>query len=223
MPTPRARFIDAVTLLTGIASIAVAGKMLLTRPTSPQPKTEIREISNWSKLVEAGRRIGPEGATLEVLEWGDYECPACRGFHLQLSALQRKYPRDVAIAFRHFPLDYHKAAYFAARAAECAASQGNFAAMHAMLLEGTQLDYETFVGYAKNANLPDLDAFRLCLDDRNPVERIETDLAVARAISARGTPTVVVNGTLYAPPPDSSALEQLLLDILASANEQGGS
>jgi len=50
---------------------------------------------DWSK--------GPEDALLTVLEYSDFQCPACAAFYDELNKLMEKYPDDVRVVFRHFP------------------------------------------------------------------------------------------------------------------------
>jgi protein-disulfide isomerase len=67
---------------------------------------------------------GPDGARLVVV-YGDYECPFCAAAEAQLREL------EVRVAFRHFPIRAsHPRAHAAANAAEAAAEQGAFWAMH---------------------------------------------------------------------------------------------
>src|SRR3954469_1289090 len=67
---------------------------------------------------------GPEGARL-VIVYGDYECPFCAAAELRLRELEAR------VVFRHFPVrTSHPRAYPAAHAAEAAAEQGAFWAMH---------------------------------------------------------------------------------------------
>jgi protein-disulfide isomerase len=72
---------------------------------------------------------GPEGARLVVV-YGDYECPYCAALEHRLRA------HELRVAFRHFPVrSSHPRAQAAALAAEAAAGQGAFWAMHNALFD----------------------------------------------------------------------------------------
>jgi protein-disulfide isomerase len=56
--------------------------------------------------------MGPPGAKVVIIEFADFECPVCAGFvNGALRAVRSEYPNDIAIVFRHWPLEYHHLAY----------------------------------------------------------------------------------------------------------------
>ena len=72
---------------------------------------------------------GPDDGVL-LIEYSDFECPYCAAMHQRLAG------RAVRLVFRHFPVrSSHPRAWPAAAAAEAAAKQGRFWAMHDSLLE----------------------------------------------------------------------------------------
>ena len=135
---------------------------------------------------------GPDGARAAIV-YGDYECPFCAALEVRLRGLA------VRVAFRHFPVRAsHPRALAAAHAAEAAAVQGAFWAMHDALFDDQ--------GRLEDPHLW-ARAERLGLD----VERFEADRR-SEAVAARvreqfhggvragvaTTPTVFVDGTRYA-------------------------
>ena len=70
------------------------------------------------------RRIWPENGKIKIVEFFDYECPFCQRIQPTLNEIHRRYPNDVAIIHRHFPLPYHSSAYPSAVASESANEQG---------------------------------------------------------------------------------------------------
>ena len=79
---------------------------------------------------------GPAGAAVTVLEYGDYECPYCRGAARDVHLLLDDYPEAVRFVFRNFPIpQLHPHAEQAAEAAEAAASGGMFWKRYELLLE----------------------------------------------------------------------------------------
>src|SRR5262249_46487893 len=79
--------------------------------------------------------LGPAGAPVTVLEYGDYECPFCRGAARDVRRMLEEYPGLILFAFRNFPIaGLHPHAEQAAEAAEAAAAQGKFWPMYEILL-----------------------------------------------------------------------------------------
>jgi protein-disulfide isomerase len=145
-----------------------------------------------------------------IIEFGDYQCPACRRWQPQIEEVLREYPDEVAFIYRHWPLPYHEHAYPAARAAECAGAQGAFWAFHRQLFEEENWHDDAMTRFAKEVGVNDLDEFGRCLGDSSPVPAIEAGIEAAREIDAAGTPAVIVNGVLLASPPDSQTLKMMI-------------
>src|SRR5919206_2703012 len=80
--------------------------------------------------------LGPESARVEVIEYGDFECPNCGQAYPAVKQLLRHFEHRVRYAFRHFPLiEVHPHAQLAAEAAEAAGAQHKFWPMHDLLFE----------------------------------------------------------------------------------------
>lgn len=215
-------------LMTGVAAtcaVVVTGIVVYRQFVSTtavataraSTRMENRAIHDWRQQEAAGRRMGPEEAPITILYYGDFECPACRGFTNMVEAFRRERPGDVSVVFRHLPLPYHRFAYPSARAAECAASQGRFESMYQALC-GAQdsLGLLSFHEIARRAAVPDLARFDDCTSDTAKVERIETDRAAATAAQLPGTPSVIIAGTLYVERlPTAADLERLVRDARA--------
>ena len=90
-------------------------------------------FEQWRDALAAGIRLGPADAPVQVVEFADFQCPYCARFELTVKTVREKYPDQVAFTFAHMPLPQHGFAESAARAAECADSQGRFEAMRVAL------------------------------------------------------------------------------------------
>jgi len=181
-----------------------------------------KPIANWEQYIPTGRLVGPQNAPLTLVEFADFQCPACKTLHDQLKALQTEYPGALAISYHYVPLPYHEMGYPAARAAECAAEQGRFEPYYDKLYENTDaLGSVSFSGLARQAGVPDIKKFDACAAKTEPVKRIEDDQALALGtLQIRGTPTVIVNGQMYYYAPKMLALKQMIEEARARAGKR---
>jgi protein-disulfide isomerase len=189
-------------------------------PASPEAASDdVKPVANWEQYIPTGRLIGPANAPLTLVVFADFQCPACRTLHNQLSDLRKEYPRDLAISYHYVPLPYHEMAYPAARAAECAAEQGRFEPYADKLYEHTEsLAAVSFSDLAAQARVPDLPKFKTCVSEAHPVPRIENDQAAALGtLHIKGTPTVLVNGQMYYYAPKMAELKQMIDEARARA------
>jgi len=139
--------------------------------------------------------LGPADAPVTVLEYGDYECPYCRGAARDVHRLLDRYPDTVRFVFRNFPVpQLHPHAEQAAEAAEAAAAQGKFWEMYEFLLRpSSRLDVESLLGYAERL---DLDTGRFSNDVMGNVyaARIERDVREGTRNGVNSTPKFYVDG-----------------------------
>jgi protein-disulfide isomerase len=144
-------------------------------------------------LAGAARR-GAKKPKVEILMCGDFDCPYCARSVATLEQLEKDNPKQLALAFRHFPLPMHANARAAHRAAVAAQRQGEFWAMWALLyanpMQRSDAELETF---AEQAGL-DLDRYRKDIADPDVDKQIDADIASCSALDVRGTPTFFLNG-----------------------------
>ena len=138
---------------------------------------------------------GAADAELELVMYGDFECPYCAAAQSILDRVLRRLDGRVRFVFRHFPLDeVHPHARLAAQAAEAAAAQGGFWEMHdALYAARGRLTERDLLEHARGIGL-DADRVRAALQDGRHLTRVETDLESGRASGVRGTPAFFANG-----------------------------
>jgi protein-disulfide isomerase len=143
---------------------------------------------------------GAANAPVKFEEFADFQCPTCGAMHSVVKQLLDKYPQQVSVAFRNFPLrGLHKHASEAARAAEAAGMQNKFWEMHDRLYEnqkewGEPDDARTiFIGYAKSLGL-DVQKFTEDMDSSVVAMRVVADERRGVALGITATPTFFVNG-----------------------------
>ena len=138
---------------------------------------------------------GPLGAPVTILEYGDYECPYCRGAFRDVHRLADQHPELIRFVFRNFPIpQLHPHAEQAAEAAEAAAAQGRFWEMYELLLQPyAHLDLDSLAMYAEMIGL-DIARFRRDLTDRAYAGKIDRDVQEGIRNGVNATPKFYVNG-----------------------------
>ena len=141
---------------------------------------------------------GGETARFTLVEYGDYECPACGTLFSTIADLRLRWPNDIRLVFRHYPLSgIHPRAMEAAEASEAASAQGRFWEMHDLLFAAQNaLGRRDLLKYAKKLSL-DLRRFEGELKSRIYEARIRTDFRRGVANGVYGTPGLFVNGLRY--------------------------
>ena len=149
----------------------------------------------------AGNKLHVEGSgPVTLVEFSDFQCPACLAVQAPLTQILKKYEGKVEFVYRYFPLvSIHKNAQMSAQAAEAAGLQGKFWEMHDKLFatqsvwEGIADPKETFVGYAKDLGL-DSAKFAIDLVSQPVVDAVNADSLAATRYNLQGTPTFFVHG-----------------------------
>lgn len=158
---------------------------------------------------------GNQEAKVSIIEFSDFQCPACSAYEPVLQELMRSYSEQVRLDYRHFPLPQHQNAEPAARAAEAAGVQGKFWEMHDILFN-RQRDWseaknakEIFTGYARDLELQ-LEKFQADYDSAATMDRITNDVTAATALKVNSTPTFFLNGRKIASPAAYDAFRDLI-------------
>ncbi|MFL7891683.1 MAG: Na+/H+ antiporter NhaA [Anaerolineales bacterium] len=149
-------------------------------------------------VAERDHILGPEDASITLVEYGDLECPYCRQVSPVIGELRNRLGKRVRYVFRHFPIrTSHPHAQLAAEAAEAAGAQGKFWEMQDLLLEHQDaLELSHLVEYASQLEL-DLEQFKHDLEQHVYVERVKEDFHSGVRSGVNGTPTFFINGTRY--------------------------
>jgi protein-disulfide isomerase len=140
---------------------------------------------------------GPQGAPITIVEFSDFQCAYCKRVLTVLNQVLERYPDQVKLAFRDFPiLNIHPQAQKAAEAAHCASEQGKFWEYHDLLFEKQDaIPTTNFADYAKTLGL-ELTSFQACLDSQKYKEKVERNYADGVKAGVSGTPAFFINGRL---------------------------
>jgi protein-disulfide isomerase len=139
--------------------------------------------------------LGPAIAPVTVLEYGDYECPYCRGAARDVQRMLDLYPGSIRFVFRNFPIpQLHPHAEQAAEAAEAAAAQGKYWEMYELLLQPSSgLDLDSLMSYARDLGL-DVDRFSKEVTAGAYAAKIEHDVREGVENGVNATPKFYVDG-----------------------------
>ena len=141
---------------------------------------------------------GPADAPLELVMYGDFQCPYCAAAQSIVRRVRDRLDGRLRFAFRHMPLpEVHPEAQLAAEASEAAAAQDAFWPMHDHLYAARgRLGFEDLVAHAAALGL-DAARVRRELTDGTHVARVARDEQSATAAGVNGTPAFFANGVLH--------------------------
>jgi protein-disulfide isomerase len=213
----------------GLAVAAVLGVAALSYITSQAAKKRIITLDpNLPPVTSQGYVMGSPNAKVELIEFGDFECPGCGQYsELVEPDIRQNYVNTGKIRFRFIdtPLNIHRNTINASNAAACADEQGKFWEMHDLIF-GTQYEWngeatsDPDTHFKKIARqIPGLDGakFDECLASRRMLPKIQAHLKNANDRGVNGTPTFVLGDKSFGNPrPDE--MRKLLDAAVAAAD-----
>ena len=170
-----------------------------------RPKAQITRVDpNLPPTKSDGYVMGSASAPVEVIEFGDFECPSCGQFaSITEPDVRARLVNTGKVRMRYFdfPLPMHKNTWDASLAAACAAEQGKFWEMHDALFanqdrwntEATSRPRGPISDLAKSVGL-DMSKYGDCMDSERYRPKIQAHLAEAERRNIGQTPTFVING-----------------------------
>ncbi len=154
--------------------------------------------------------IGPGTAKVTIVEFSDFQCPFCAAAVEQARMVLQRYPNDVRLVFKQFPLDNHSQAFLAAEAALAAHAQGKFWPMHDKLYANyRKISPENILIWAKELGL-DMKRFTQEVDSGKYKQSIENEVKQGEDAGVQGTPTFFFNGRRYSGAFQADAIAQML-------------
>ena len=141
---------------------------------------------------------GNPSATIELLEYGDYQCPYCGRAYPIVKNIKERLGADLKFVFRNFPLTkIHPQAKLASVATEAASLQGKFWEMHDIIFENQRRLFKSaLLEYAKVIEL-NPEQFEADLDNAALIEKVESDFESGLRSGVNATPTFFINGEKY--------------------------
>jgi protein-disulfide isomerase len=148
------------------------------------------------KKVEVGKAPtrGPKKAPITLVLFCEFECPFCARVVPTINELEKAYPGKIRVAWKNFPLSFHKNAKAASEAALAANEQGKFWEMYDILFKNRSAhgaaDLEK---YAKEIGL-DMTKFKAAMDGHKFAAQIDADIKQGKELGVTGTPGTFING-----------------------------
>jgi protein-disulfide isomerase len=161
---------------------------------------------------------GSPDAPVQLVEYGDFECPHCGAAYGVVKKLEQDVPDRLGVVFRQFPLvNVHPHAELAAEAAEAAGAQGRFWQMHDLLFENQDaLEPPDLMKYATALHL-DVKRFASDLSGHVFLSKVRDDMKGGLQSGVQGTPTFFINGVLHQGGYDEASLLASIMQVAAGA------
>lgn len=220
----RIRVVSILIALSGIASALLPD--VIFQSYAAQEMVEGDPVEEWSQSpltqfdLQAGKgafgdyALGDPNAPIQIVEFADYECPACKLMHGLMKQLLDKYPGKYHFVFKNYPLDkacnpemdrdLHEFACTAAFFSRCAGEQGKFWEANTILFlrdaDKGELKAESLLTDGAKEIGIDEAAARECMQSGRYRDRIVQDIKAGSAAGLQGTPSVWVNGKLVTQP-----------------------
>ncbi len=189
-------------IMLGIAGLVLAGGIALFITTGPGEEAKPGQaVDPHSLVLETSHMTGDKNAKVTLVEFGDYQCPACGAFHPKVKEILGHYKdnKDFNFVYRHFPLTQHKNAQISAEAAEAAGAQGKYWEMHNKLFENqdewsnSSSPLDIYTKYAQDIGL-NVDQFKNDVANNKFATIVNTDQADGVKAKVGSTPTFFLNG-----------------------------
>jgi protein-disulfide isomerase len=183
-------------------------------PTEPENLVEAIQsddslaLANLLLPIQPDNHVqGPAEARFTLVEYGDYQCPACGALFQTIQQVHEQLKEDVRLVFRHYPLSgSHPQAQQAAEAAEAAGAQERFWEMHEILFQNQNaLTNQDLQKYARQLEL-DMERFDAETKDHKYEERVREDFRRGVANGVYGTPGLFINGIRFNGDPTFDAI-----------------
>lgn len=168
---------------------------------------------------------GKQDAAVKLVEYSDFQCPACRAYYPIVEQIVEKYKDRISFEYRHYPLTtIHRNAFAAARASEAAGKQGKFWEMYWLLFANqaawsdSDNSQTTFEGYAKQLNL-DMGQYKTDFASSETNGAINASIREFNKLGLpKSTPTFLLNGKKIQPR-DAADFSRLIDEQLKASGQ----
>jgi protein-disulfide isomerase len=214
-------FLVVIVVITAIAAFVSSHGSPAGTPSFTATQT--------SAITSTDHTRGNPDAKVTLIEYGDFECPACGAYEPLVEQLYQQYKGQVLFVFRNFPLyQIHPFAMIGAQAAEAANLQGQYWQMHDLLyskqaqwtadttLSPADVVSKYFNGYAQSLGL-NVTQFDTDINSSGVKAKVQADLVLGNAAQIDHTPTFFINLTQIANPSSLQDFQSVVDAAIASS------
>jgi protein-disulfide isomerase len=137
---------------------------------------------------------GRPDAPVTIIEYTDFECPYCARLQSMFDELLRKYPNEIKIVYKSYPLSSHRNSAKAARIAMAAHAEGKFWPVHNRIFENYRRLNDNLLNQIRSEFGFDTPKFEAVMNSAEVTAKIQSDINQGKNIGVKGTPTVFING-----------------------------
>lgn len=195
--TPEGKLEGSVPVEEGVTAIDIAPRAEMLYLIDGKKNTfSILSIDFIRDINISGSPVkGPADAPITIVLFTDFECPYCRKIEPLIAQVQERNAKNVKVVFKNMPLQFHKFADPAAKAALAADVQGKFWEFHDELFASEKLSDSLITDIAEKLGL-DMDKWKKDKGSSTTQNRINIDIQDAQKAGVTGTPTIFINGRL---------------------------
>ncbi len=190
-------------IVVGLITVALFFGIIFFAGGSTPNKINTKDITVDTLLGNSYHStIDPKKAKVVLVEFSDFQCPACKSALGEVSRIKEDFKDSVAIVYKNYPLtSIHNYAYKAAIAAEAAGKQNRFWDYHDILFReqkevANPLKDEDFYAFAKELKLNE-EQFKKDYESTEAKSLVDEDIKLGDSLGIRGTPTFYLNGKKY--------------------------
>lgn len=176
-------------IFLGSVLLVVGAAMLFTREEKPIDKTTLLPKNTYTK--------GVVDAKVYLVEFSDFQCPACKSYKPYVDKTVEKYGDKIVFGYRHFPLPIHQFSFKAAEVSEVAGALGGsdkFWEAYEYLFQNQEQFSDEFLQNTWKALGLDEKAFVSALSSGKYRSEVDEDMSSGTSLSVNSTPTFFLNG-----------------------------
>ncbi len=192
--------ISLVTVAVFVGIVFLAGRSETTNEKAStvdpnifiNPQAHVR--GKTSVLSESTTSADPSTFVATLVEFSDFQCPACGAFYPLVKQLEEEFKGKLKVVYKHYPLPQHQYALKAAEASEAAGAQGKFWEYHDLLFENqNDLSVGNLKKLANDLGL-NIEQFNNDLDSGKYASTVSEDIKLGNKLNVNSTPTFYLNG-----------------------------
>lgn len=202
----------------GLVIVGSIAMYFLFAPKTGGQQPVIQQIAPSAEASDAAKKAlypeglvydGPATAPVTIVEFVDFECPACRAFYPEFQKAKLQLGDQMRYAYRMFPLPMHEHSFDAALAAVCAKKQNAFYSYSNLLMEEEGLERKDLIRRAAELRL-NMDQYMACLNGDESKAEVRKDLEDGGSLGVNSTPTIFINDTMIQGLPNAQQLIDLV-------------